>query len=196
MTQFDTSLPRRRLLALLAGASPLLVAKRRRAREAVDRLDSATIRALARVVLPAALPDAATEAAAAGFERWLAGYRPGAELLHGYGANEIRTTPPSPAPRFEADLVRLDRAAWADHGVGFAALPVAERLRLVEAALQNAPAGWPSIAEAPHVAIALLGHWAESPAGHDAAYQARIDRFGCRPLTAAPERPRPLGGAQ
>ena len=40
---------------------------------------------------------AGIERAAAGFERWLAGYREGAEMLHGYGTGEIRLTGPSPA---------------------------------------------------------------------------------------------------
>lgn len=195
MPPFVTPIPRRRLFAVLALGSPLLVAQRRRARGAVERLDPATLRAVAEVVLPSSLSLASREAAVGGFERWLAGYRAGAELLHGYGAAETKATPPSPAPRFEADLNRLDQAARAQRGAAFAVVARPARMALVEAALQKAAGPWPSIAEAGHVAIGLLAHWAESTAGYDMAYQVQINRFGCRPLASTTERPKPLGGS-
>ena len=187
-------LSRRRLLAVLALSSPILVAQRRRGLRAAQRLDRETLTALAEVVLPSAIGSAGVVAAADGFERWLTGYRGGAELLHGYGSSEVRFAPPSPAPRFEADLQALERGARDRHGRAFGQLAVGERRALVEAALaSNAEASVSAPAASKHVAVALLSHWADSAAGFDAAYGARIGRLGCRPLAANPERPAQLG---
>jgi hypothetical protein len=46
-----------------------------------------------------------------------------------------------------------------------------------------------------HVALALLAHWASSPAAWDLAYGARITPASCRPLGDAPRRPLPLASA-
>ncbi len=188
-------LSRRRLLATLAASSPLLIAQRRRASHAAKRIDRATLTALAEAILPSAIETAGAAAAVDGFDRWLSGYRGGAELLHGYGSSEVRYTPASPAPRFEADLVALERAARDRHGEGFAQLPADQRRALVTAAIEpHAEAALPPIARAKHVAIALIAFWAESPAGFDVGYGARIGRLGCRPLATNPDRPAGLRG--
>jgi hypothetical protein len=186
----DAPLSRRRLLAVLTLSSPFLVARRRRGLEAARRIDGATLTAVAETVLPSAIGGSGLAAAVAGFERWLTGYRGGAELLHGYGASEVRFAPPSPAPRFVADLRGLERSAQARHGRSFGTLDLAARRALVESAISRfTDRSLPPPAGARHVAIALLAHWAESPAGFNAGYAARIDRFGCRPLAANPDRP-------
>jgi hypothetical protein len=192
MALFDP-VPRRRLLAVLAAASPMLVAQRRRAVRATTRLDRSALAALAEVVLPSEIGAEGRAAAVAAFDRWLQGYRAGAELLHGYGQAEIRQTPPSPAPRFEVDLATLDQAARRTRGRPFAGLSIAERRPLVETAIGAAPQAIPATADATHVAVALLAHWAESAAGYDLAYRARINRFACRPLATNPDRPSPAG---
>lgn len=193
MALFDP-VPRRRLLAVLAAASPMLVAQRRRAVRATTRLDPAVLSALAEVVLPSEIGEEGRTAAVIAFDQWLRGYRGGAELLHGYGQGEIRQTPPSPAARFETDLAALDRAARQTRGRPFAGLSVAERRPLVEAAIgAAAPQAIPATADATHVAVALLAHWADSTAGYDLAYRARINRFACRPLATNPDRPTPAG---
>jgi hypothetical protein len=186
----DAPLSRRRLLAVLTLSSPFLVARRRREVEAARRIDGATLSALAEAILPSAIGTSGRESAVAGFERWLAGYRGGAELLHGYGASEVRYAPASPAPRFEADLRALERAARARHGRGFGAIEPAARRALVESAISRfTDRSLPAPVGSQHVAIALLSWWAESPAGFNSGYAARIDRFGCRPLAANPDRP-------
>lgn len=183
-------LSRRRLVALLAVAFPPAVLRRRRARTAVQELDRDTLLALADVVLPAAAGAAGRVAAVAGLLRWIEGYRGGAEVLHGYGTADIRYLPPSPAPRWTAQTAELDRQAVGRGAASFRAAPADIRRALVAAALEGerGPAV-PDPARAGHVALALLGFWADSPAGTDLAYRARIGRLGCRPLDANPTRP-------
>lgn len=189
-------LSRRRLLAALAVASPILVAQRRRAFHAAKRIDRVALTALAEAVLPTVIGATGIAAAVDGFDRWLSGYRGGAELLHGYGSSEVRQTPPSPAPRFEADLVALEREARVRHGGGFSQLDLDARRALVEEMIQpHADSTIPPVAQAKHVAIALIGYWAGSTAGFDSGYGVRIGRFGCRPLATNPDRPARLGGA-
>jgi hypothetical protein len=186
---------RRRLLAALAGSSPFLIARRKRAAEAAKRIDRSALTAVAEAVLPPSIGAAGIAAVVEGFDRWLAGYRGGAELLHGYGASEIRYAPPSPAPRFEADLVALDRAARDRRGRGLGQLAVEERRGLIEKALgSTTDAIVPPVGRATHVVIALIAWWAESPAGFDAGYQARIGRFQCRSLATSGKRPAVVAG--
>ena len=45
---------------------------------------------------------------------------------------------------------------------------------------------------APHVAVALLAHWANSSAATDLAYGVVIGKDQCRVLADAPRRPLPL----
>jgi hypothetical protein len=183
-------LSRRRLLAVLASSSPLVVAQRKRALVAARRIDRATLLAVADAVLPSSLGASGLSAVVAAFERWLAGYRGGAELLHGYGTSELAHAPPSPAPRFATDLAELDRRSRERHGVPFGQLSADERRALVEQAVDSRTEGsLPSPARAHHVAIGLLAHWASSPAGIDAGYGVRINRFACRPLSASPDSP-------
>ena len=189
-------LSRRRLLATLAVSSPILVAQRRRAARSAKRIDRATLTALAEAILPTSIGAAGVTATVAGFDRWLSGYRGGAELLHGYGSAEVRYAPPSPATRFEADLAALERAAHDRHRQGFPELDLQQRRALIEAALESTTApDLPPVASAKHVAIALIAYWTESPAGFDAGYGARIGRLGCRPLATNPDRPARLSGA-
>ena len=187
---------RRRLVAILATSSPLLIAQRRRATLAAKRLDSGTLNAVAEAVLPSELGPQGVATAVSAFERWLAGYRGGAEVLHGYGLSEIQYLPPSPAPRFEANLTALERAARTADNTTFGQLSPDARRSIIESAIGPVASGsMPSIAGAPHVAIALLAHWANSSAGVDLAYRARIGAFGCRPLADNPKKPARVGGA-
>ena len=90
---------RRGFLLQLGAFLPFAVARRRAAYQAAGSLSRPLLMALAGAALPSELGREATTAAVDGFSRWLSGYRPGAELLHGYGASDIRRTPPSPAVR-------------------------------------------------------------------------------------------------
>jgi hypothetical protein len=71
-------------------------------------------------------------------------------------------------------------------GRAFAALGAAERQALVEGALRGVAGDrLPAPLAAGHVALALLSHWASSPAAWDLAYGARITPASCRPLADA-----------
>lgn len=56
-----------------------------------------TLRTLAATVLPSSLGSAGTDAVAAEFADWVAGYRAGAEMSPGYGSPRVRYKGASPA---------------------------------------------------------------------------------------------------
>lgn len=179
------STSRRRFVLGVAALVPLPFVARRLHGMAVASLDPARLRALAAAVLPTELGAAGIERTVLAFERWLAGYREGAELLHGYGTGEIRVTGPSPALRWAAQLDAL--------GPSFAALPVAERQPQVRSALGSGRfAGFPPIDRAPHLALGLLAFFYDSPDATDLCYEAAIGRNACRPLATSSRAPLPL----
>jgi hypothetical protein len=53
----------------------------------------------------------------------------------------------------------------------------------------------PAPLDARHVALALLAHWASTPAAWDLACGARVGRGTCRPLAESPRRPLPIATA-
>ena len=72
-------------------------------------------------------------------------------------------------------------------------LPVADRAELVCAALKGQRLDrMPGVADAAHVALALLAHFYESPGAADLCYDAQIGKNQCRPLAASPRKPLPL----
>jgi hypothetical protein len=155
--------------------------------------DRATLAALGEVVLPTELGAAGQAKVVSDFVGWVAGYEPVAEEMHGYGYAEIRYLPPDPAPGWRAQLEGLDLLARRSRGRPFAGLPLASRRALVETALARVPSDrLPAPIAAPHVALALLAHWASGPAAWDLAVGARIAPRSCRPLADAPRRPLPL----
>lgn len=177
---------RRRFVLGLAALLPLPFVARRFHGLAVQSVDPGMLRALADAVLPTELGPAGAERAAAEFERWLAGYREGAEILHGYGTGEIRRTGPSPALKWSVQL--------RDLGAGsFPGRTRAERQEIVRAALSGFTlTGLPQVDRAPHIAVGLLAHFYDSPVASDLCYNARIGKGSCRPLADAPRRPLPL----
>lgn len=157
------------------------------------RLDDATLAALGEVVLPGTLGAAGRRQAVVDFTAWVKGYVPVAEEMHGYGYADVRYLPADPAPGWQAQLAGLDTLARHSRGQPFAALAPDARRQVVEAALRDAGGdGLPSPLRAGHVAVALLAHWAASPAAWDLAYGARITPNSCRPLGEAPRRPLPV----
>lgn len=184
---------RRRFLLSAAALLPLPFLARRFHAAAVRSLDRALLRAMASAILPAELGPAGTEAAVAAFERWLLGYREGAEVLHGYGTGKIQHTGPSPALKWSAQLADLDAASHKRHRAPFATRSRAEREELVRAALSGVSAGaLPQVDRAPHIALGLLAHFYSSSPARDLCYEARIGNETCRPLADAPQRPLPL----
>src|SRR5688500_9211722 len=73
----------------------------------LQSLDEALLLALASAILPSELgPDGARRVAAA-FQKWVAGYRVGAGVNHGYGAARLRTTGADPSTRWALQLRSL-----------------------------------------------------------------------------------------
>jgi len=190
------SLSRRTFLASLAAAVPLAFVARKAHAAAFLHLqtDSATLDALAEVVLPAtALGKAGVVKAATAFRDWGANYHESAELVHGYGTSRLRSTGPTPLTKWSKQLDDLDTAAQSAHKKRFRELPVAQRADLVRAALQGQRLDRiPSITDAGHVSLALLAHFYESPTATDLCYQAQIGPKTCRPLSAASRKPLPF----
>lgn len=178
---------RRHFLLGLAALVPLPFVARRLHARAVAALDPARLRALGAAVLPSELGPTGVERTVAAFERWLAGYREGAELLHGYGTPDIRVSGPSPALRWAAQLEAL--------GQNFTTLDRAARQTAVRGALETAGsrfAALPPVDRAPHLAIGLLAFYYSSPEATDLCYQARIGPNRCRPLGESSRKPLPL----
>jgi hypothetical protein len=154
--------------------------------------DPALLAALADTVLPDAIGRTARSQAVRAFATWIAAYRPVSEEMHGYGDAEITYTPADPAPNWKAQLEALDLLARRTRRRGFAALDVGQRRELVRRQLPRNATLPSNPLTASHVAIALIAHWASSPAAHDAAYNARILRGECRALADAPRKPLPI----
>jgi len=176
---------RRRFLLGLAGLVPLPFVARRLHGLALSALDPRRLRALAAALLPTELGAAGVERIVSGFERWLAGYREGVELVHGYGTAEIRRTGPSPALRWANQLRAF--------GPSFETLSIAERQASVRSALQGERlGGMPQVDRARHLAVGLVAFFYDSPEATDLCYGSRIGRNACRPLSEASRKPLPL----
>jgi hypothetical protein len=192
------TLSRRAFLGALAAAVPAASFVRRAHAAAVDDLAASptALHALGETVLPGELGAAGTTSAVEGFQRWIAGYREGVELLHGYGTSLLEKAGPTPATRWMAQLDALDARARKAGARSFAGLSVTQRRAMVQADLDAIKADRiPAVGRAPHVALALLGHYYGSTEANDLCYQARIGRLNCRPLAASPRKPLPLAGA-
>lgn len=192
-------LSRRAFLGALAAAVPAAALVRRAHAAAVDDLAASprTLHALGEAVLPSELGRAGTLAAVAGFQRWIAGYRENVELVHGYGTSALERSGPTPATRWAAQLDALDRTARAQGARSFAALPLDLRREIVRRDLETLKADRiGAVGRAPHVALALLAHWYDTPDATDRCYQAHIGKESCRPLAASARKPLPLAGVR
>ncbi len=180
-------LSRRAFLGWLASAFPAAAIVRRAHALAVEHLadDAQILRAIGEVVLPAELGVAGQHAAVANFQKWIAGYREGAELLHGYGTSALEFAGPTPATQWSAQIAKL--------GPSFASQSLNARRSTITAQLNqinNARIG--NVGRSPHVALALLSHFYASPGATDLCYESRIGKQTCRPLAASTRKPLPL----
>jgi len=152
--------------------------------------DSAMLRELAQVVLPASLGAPRLEAAVKQFEEWVREYRAGAEMSAGYGISRGQTVAPNPAEHYTRQLRDLEAAAQAKGGT-FASLDPSMRAGLVAAALEAARVdGLPRRPTGGHVASDLMSHFFFiNDNGHDWLYGAAIERTRCRGLASSAERP-------
>lgn len=153
--------------------------------------------AIGDAVLPESLGAAGRARAVRAFSAWIAAYHPVTEEMHGYGNAEITYTPADPAPGWNAQLEGLDLLSRRKHRRGFAALDVPARRVLLKAQLaqlsrQRGDRLPSNPLVAPHVAIALLAHWADSSEATDLAYGVRIGKGECRVLADSPRKPLPL----
>jgi len=188
-------LSRRAFLGTLAAAVPAAALVRRAHAAAVDDIaaDPRTLHALGEAVLPSELGRAGTQAAVTDFQRWIAGYRENAELLHGYGTSTLGKSGPTPATRWAAQLDALDATARKEGARSFAALTLERRREMVRAELTALKADRiPPVGRAPHVALALLGHWYGTPQAIDRCYESQIGKESCRPLAGSMRKPLPL----
>lgn len=182
--------------SLGAAFSALLVPRPLWGRSPAPRIDPVRLRAVADATLPSELGGGGVETIVEGFLGWVADYRPGAELSHGYGSGsmEIRYLPPDPAPRWEAQLQDLQDVAMQRFGSGFPELSrEQQRLILREELAGEAMSGLSSPAEADHVGTALMAFYFGSASATDLAYGALIQREKCRSLSTVGEKPPPIG---
>lgn len=160
---------------------------------ALKWLDVPSLLPIAYVVLPAELGAGRIQRATIEFSRWIANYREGEELLHPYGSERISKTGPSPVTKWAAQVRELNESASAKdpHRHPFANQTVAERTAILNEALAGVqfPARVPSPIAAPHVALALLAHFLDSPDATNLAYDRQIDAKQCRPLADSPKEP-------
>lgn len=191
--------PRRSFVARLAGlVAAWPVVGRLRVGRAVAVIGSAplvrepnaSLLALGDAILPAELGTAGVARAVADFQKWIDGYQPGAEANHGYGTGKIERLTADPRPQWRAQLAALETDARRNGAVSFAALPRDGRQALLRTALATERGdALPSPLAASHVALALLGHFYDSPAATDLCYEAQIGRQLCRPLPAQRQQP-------
>ncbi len=159
-------------------------------------LAPATLAAVAEVVLPSDLGEEGRARAVARFRAWSDGYRPVAEEVHGYGTGELRYTAADPAPGWAAQLRGLEEESRVRAGKAFGDLPLEDRERMLRRQVGGrrgeAGEGLPDVAEARHVALALMTHWFASSEANDVCHGVRIGRETCRPLSASGGRPAEL----
>jgi len=171
-----------------AAAAPLLDSRGFRLQ--AEGLDPAVLAAIADVVLPV---EADRKAAVAAFTRWIANYKEGADTDHGYGNTRVRSTGPSPARNYAAQITALDAAAKAKGASGFVAASLDERRAVVEAAIADAKVERLSARPTgAHIVTDLMGHYFNSPVAQDLCYRAAIGRDACRGLPGSEKRPASL----
>ena len=188
-----TPRPRRTFLGRLVGivaAMPLVgwrmprLASAARGSRTPAQPNATTLAALGEAVLPSELGRDGTARAVGDFQRWMDGYRAGAEANHGYGTGRIEQVAPDPRATWTSQLVALDAEARRGGG-SFASLTRERRQALVRTALAGERGeSLPSPLAAKHVAVALLAHFYDSSAATDLCYESEIGRQQCRPLAA------------
>jgi hypothetical protein len=181
-----------RSLAAVFAARPLAGLRLGAQAPALTDAGMATLRGIAEVVLPTSLDRPARERVVASFAAWVRNYREGADRGHGYGSSTLsQPSGPSPAARYPPQFAALDAAATARGGTSFAALPVAERRVLVEAAL-NEPQPVQRLPARPtgaNLVADFMGFFFSSGDAWDLAYRAEIGRDRCRTLDGSDRPP-------
>jgi hypothetical protein len=183
---------RRAFLGWMASVVPMALVVRRAHAAAVLDLQAgpATLRALAEAVLPSELSAAGVAAEVSAFQRWISGYREGAEVNHAYGSSRVRNLGPTPATLWMRQLDELDAKARTAHGRAFAALTLVQRRTLAREVLgAERTASIGDVAGASHVGFAILAHFFTGSQATDLCYDAKIGKSMCRPLAASTAKP-------
>lgn len=136
------------------------------------------LRQLAGVVLPASLGRARANQIADRFVAWVADYKPGAEMDHGYGVTRLRSKPDSPAQTY------LDQLAALGTEINHARVEAA----LLEAKIDALP---PS-PNGRHVIADLMSFFFCSSEANDLCYRSLIGREDCLGLRGSENPPPPL----
>jgi hypothetical protein len=159
--------------------------------------DVVTLGAIAEVVLPSGLGVAGRRRAVDRFIAWFAKYRAGADMGHGYGAATLRAASgPSPITRYPPQFAAIDAAAVARGATTLAALPIAARLEVIEAFLnQPQPVNrLPTQPSGTNLVADFMGSYFSSQDAWDLCYQAEIRRDSCRTLDDSTKAPAPIRG--
>jgi hypothetical protein len=152
----------------------------------------AALRALAEVVLPSSLGADGRDEAVRKFVTWVRGYKARADRGHGYGNSQLSPpTGPSPAAKYPAQFDALDAAAKARGAATFAALPVAARRAVVEAALTEPQrvTQMPARPNGNSLVADFMGLYFNGADARDVAYNAAIGRDTCRGLDGSEKAP-------
>ncbi len=164
----------------------------------ITAAETATLKAIAEVVLPSSLDQAARDRVVTSFVAWVRGYREGADRGHGYGSSALsQPTGPSPAAQYPAQFTALDGLAKAGGAASFAALSVTDRRAVIEKVLNAQPVvqRLPARPTGANVIADLMGFYFTSGDAWDLAYNARIGRDRCRTLDGSDRAPARLSGA-
>jgi hypothetical protein len=146
------------------------------------------LKELAATLLPESLGRSGADQVTAGFVRWLNEYHPGAEMQNGYGFTRVRVVPPSATAKYLTQLEELARVILANPDLRF-------RRQLLEARLHAANIkDLPALPESGDIVVDLMAFYFNSSHANDFAYEAAIDRDGCRGLKSSSQIPSPLKG--
>ena len=184
-----------RWAALLAATWPLsslkVLAVARRQPTRLTPEHTATLRAVADVVLPSTLSIDDRQLAVTLFVDWVANYREGAEVGPGYGSPRLRTTGPSPTAAYPAQLAALEAAARAGGAASFNAAGLEARRGIIEAALTTPQriTQLPARPNGAHVVADFMGLFFHGQQGYNLAYRAAINRDECRGLAGSEKAP-------
>jgi hypothetical protein len=162
------------------------------AERAKQPISQQVLRAVGEVVLPTSeLGKDGIDKVVSGFQSWLDGFQPVAELDHPYlSSSEIQYGPPDPRPRWQAQLEAFELEAQKKYGGGFVELGIRERRQMIEHGMRDDRLDrLPAPAEAHHVATGLLAYFYATPEATDVCYDAAIGRFGCQGLEAGVQKP-------
>ena len=183
-----------RLVGAVAAALPLSSLRAFAWAQSAPTLNTATLGAIAEVVLPSVLSAGERADAVTAFVEWVAGYRAGADAGHGYGNTRLRRTASSPASAYPDQLAALEAAAKAEGAASLSALAVDARRRVIEAALTTPTrvTQLPSQPNGAHVIADFMGQFFHGQTGYNLAYRAAINREDCRGLDGSDAPPEPL----